>query len=175
MNHEDSHPPPTLLTWVVPRANSCASLIEDDANLTQLRWWRQNRRRLWTLTDHESQSLRTVHMHGRGLLREWWWPVSPKLVFTRWLYQLRNLWKTVAITPAQTTSYKANAVSRRLIDALIDWPSSAHVIPRHDVQTDGQFMWQALQWKHPNSVLWEWKTHHLPLRVSTQRFSSLRN
>jgi hypothetical protein len=25
-----------------------------------------------------------VHMHWRGLLRGWWWPVDPTLVLTRW-------------------------------------------------------------------------------------------
>jgi hypothetical protein len=25
-------------------------------------------------------ALESVHTHGRGLLRGWWWPVSPKLV-----------------------------------------------------------------------------------------------
>jgi hypothetical protein len=30
------------------------------------------------------EDLGMEHTHGRRLFREWWWPVGPKLVFTRW-------------------------------------------------------------------------------------------
>jgi hypothetical protein len=40
-----------------------------------------------------SETLGTVHMRGRGLLRGWWWPVGPKLVFfTRRQLQSQKLW-----------------------------------------------------------------------------------
>lgn len=28
-----------------------------------------------------AEELGMVHMHGRGLIQEWWWPVGPKLTF----------------------------------------------------------------------------------------------
>jgi hypothetical protein len=59
------------------------------AILTQMRRSRQNRRWCWTLTKHSFQDVFTkiaealvmVHMWGREVLRGWWWPVGPNLVF----------------------------------------------------------------------------------------------
>jgi hypothetical protein len=39
-----------------------------------------------------AEMLETVDKHGRGLHRGWWWPVGPKLVFTRWQHQYQKLW-----------------------------------------------------------------------------------
>jgi hypothetical protein len=36
----------------------------------------------------------TVHVRGRGVFPEWWWPVGTKLAFTRWQHESRKLWIT---------------------------------------------------------------------------------
>jgi hypothetical protein len=57
--------------------------------LTQLRWSKQKRRRFWTPSQNTisrmqfkmAETLGTVDTRRRGLLRGWWWPVGPKLIF----------------------------------------------------------------------------------------------
>jgi hypothetical protein len=62
--------------------------------LAQLRWLRQNCRQCWIpsqiTTSKMHLKMGTVHTRGRGLLREWWWPVSPKLVFHQMAARPRN-------------------------------------------------------------------------------------
>jgi hypothetical protein len=71
--------------------------------LTQLRWSRQNLRWCWTPSQNVTskmhlkmaETLRMVHMHGKGLLWGWWWPVGPSYILTRWQHLSRKLWMYV--------------------------------------------------------------------------------
>jgi hypothetical protein len=83
--HHDCPPPPTYVS-LFPRLKlkikgchfDTVDVVEAELQVV-----------LNTLTEHDFQdsfkkmteTLVEAHTHGRGLLRGWWWPVGPQLVF----------------------------------------------------------------------------------------------